>query len=358
MRKKGFTLIELLGVIVILGIISVLIVPVVNNMLLESREKLAKAQEESILKAAKNWGHANMFLLPDCDGAATCGDTITVTLGLLMNDGFLDNQTIKDVQKNKIYSEATEIVVGKKNNQNTYTIGENPFSDEIDMPEGGPSIVFNGSSTITEEANRDGSAYYKEPGLTVKNKDNTDIGYTIEVIRISLRGVKENTQIYKATKAAGSTGYEIGFNTQTVANYKIIYTATANGKTAKNIRNIQVKDTTPPTISFVSNIEVDYDYAHLYRTKANGGELENNVVVINPTLSSAVANQQRADYLKQISKVVVMDNSCDRADLNISITSDIPKENLQEGTYAITYKVTDKYKNSLKKTRMVRIIKN
>jgi len=79
--KKGFTLIELLGVIVLLGVLSLLIVPVVNNMMIESREQLAASQEKAILKAAKNWGHAHIFMLPDCDGAAACDDTITITLG-------------------------------------------------------------------------------------------------------------------------------------------------------------------------------------------------------------------------------------------------------------------------------------
>ena len=350
MKKAGFTLIELLGVIVILGIISVLVVPVVNNLMTDSRDKIADAQSESIMKAAKNWGHSNIFLLPDCDGVASCSDTITITLGQVMNDGFLDNQLIKDVKKNKIYSEATEIIIGKSNNQNTYVLGENPYADEIQTPEGGPSIIFNGSSTITEEANRDGSAYYREPGITVKNAADTAIGYKIEVIRTSLKGAKDNTTIYTATKTAAEKNYEIGFNTQTVGNYKIVYTATDSGKTTKNVRNIQVKDTTPPTVSFVSNIEVDKGYYEIYSKESN---LRSSIVVIAPTVSSAQANIDRANYLKQISKVVIMDNSCTDPELTKVITSDVKNE---PGTYAITYKITDKYKNTIKKTRMVKII--
>lgn len=349
--KKGFTLIELLGVIVILGVLSVLIVPVVNNIMLESREKLAKSQEEAILKAAKNWGHANMFMLPDCDGAATCSDTITITLGQVMNDGFLDNQLIKDVNKNKIYSEATEIVVGKKNNQNTYVLAENPYADDIETPEGGPTIVFNGSSTITEEANRDGSALFLEPGVTVKNAAGQNIGYKVEVVRTSEKGAKVNKNILSTNKDAGASNYDFGFNTKLVANYKITYTATADGKTAKNVRNVQIKDTTAPTISFVNNIEVAKSYANQYISDTT---LKGNIAYLASNISSNEVNSQRSTYLRQISKVVVFDNSCGPGEYkNLKITSSVEKE---LGSYTVTYEISDIYGNKNKKVRNVRIV--
>ena len=351
--KKGFTLIELLGVIVILGVLSVLIVPVVNNIMLESREKLADSQGQAILKAAKNWGHANMFMLPDCDGAASCDDdTITITLGQIMNDGFLDNQLIKDVNKNKIYSEATEIVIGKKNNQNTYTFGDNPYADDIEMPEGGPTIVLTGSSTITEEANRDGSDNFLDPGVTVKNAAGQNIGYKLDVVRTSEKGAKVNKTILAQTdKSAGASNYSLGFNTQLVANYKITYTATSDGKTAKMVRNVQVKDTTPPTISFVNNIEVAKSYAGQYSTF---NTLKGNMVYLPSNISSNDVNSQRSTYLRQISKVVVFDNSCGPGEYkNLKITSSVEPD---LGSYTITYEIADKYGNKNKKVRNVRIV--
>ena len=53
--KKGFTLIELLAVIIILGIIALLTVPVINNALINSRERSYNAQVAMIIDAATRW---------------------------------------------------------------------------------------------------------------------------------------------------------------------------------------------------------------------------------------------------------------------------------------------------------------
>ena len=51
--KKGFTLVELLAVIIILGVLSVLIVPKVINTLNDSEQKTNMASAEGLLKAAE-----------------------------------------------------------------------------------------------------------------------------------------------------------------------------------------------------------------------------------------------------------------------------------------------------------------
>lgn len=51
--KKGFTLVELLAVLVILGILSVLIVPKIVNTLNESEQKTNMVSAENLLKAAE-----------------------------------------------------------------------------------------------------------------------------------------------------------------------------------------------------------------------------------------------------------------------------------------------------------------
>ena len=51
--KKGFTLVELLAVIVILGVLSVLIVPKIKKTLNNSKEKINLASANELLKAAE-----------------------------------------------------------------------------------------------------------------------------------------------------------------------------------------------------------------------------------------------------------------------------------------------------------------
>lgn len=54
-RKKGFTLIELLAVIVIIGLISVLIIPKVGTTIKDSRKKTYEVSSNALSRAASNY---------------------------------------------------------------------------------------------------------------------------------------------------------------------------------------------------------------------------------------------------------------------------------------------------------------
>ena len=54
MKKKGFTLIELLAVIVILAVIALIAVPVVMNVIEQSKEGALKSTARNILEIAEN----------------------------------------------------------------------------------------------------------------------------------------------------------------------------------------------------------------------------------------------------------------------------------------------------------------
>ena len=107
MNKKGFTLIELLAVIIIIGILTVLIVPNLLSYVETSREASYNQLLHSIVVAAENY-------YQECDygdlssytgGVCNVVDSeIAVTLGDLANTGFLsvndtspDNENIKVV---------------------------------------------------------------------------------------------------------------------------------------------------------------------------------------------------------------------------------------------------------------------
>ncbi|SFE97501.1 type IV pilus assembly protein PilA [Paenibacillus catalpae] len=80
-EEKGFTLIELLAVIVILAVIAVIAVPLIGNIIENTREKSDLATARQIYDAARLWAtDSNNGDLGNTD----------ITLATLQGDGFLD----------------------------------------------------------------------------------------------------------------------------------------------------------------------------------------------------------------------------------------------------------------------------
>ena len=89
MKKNGFTLIEILGVIVILGLISALIYPVINNVLNDNKQKLYDKQISNLEKIAYNWSIENTEILPK-EG------TYFLSFGKLQEDGYIKESDVKN----------------------------------------------------------------------------------------------------------------------------------------------------------------------------------------------------------------------------------------------------------------------
>lgn len=87
MKRKGFTLIELLAVIVILGLLSVIIAPVITGILTKSEDDAYNKQVDNLIKAANTWGLKNIEELP------TSGKKI-IQLDTLVNDGIVEDDEI------------------------------------------------------------------------------------------------------------------------------------------------------------------------------------------------------------------------------------------------------------------------
>lgn len=84
--KKGFTLIEILGVIVILGVLALITIPVIDNVLRESREKAYNQNVEYILGAALKYSF-------NLDYSTT---ESTLELQTLKNAGLLKDEDIRN----------------------------------------------------------------------------------------------------------------------------------------------------------------------------------------------------------------------------------------------------------------------
>ena len=57
--KKGFTLLELLGVLVLITIVSLIAYLIVFNVIRETREKVFKQNEKTLISLAENYVFIN-----------------------------------------------------------------------------------------------------------------------------------------------------------------------------------------------------------------------------------------------------------------------------------------------------------
>ena len=118
-RKRGFTLIELLGVIIIVSLLVLIITPVVNNIIKDSKDKLYDKTLENIKLAAKNWASdsENKDLLPD-----DISNCVVVTLAQLKAGGYIDLD-IKDPRNGQKLSDDITVIVTKNTGRYDYDWG-------------------------------------------------------------------------------------------------------------------------------------------------------------------------------------------------------------------------------------------
>jgi prepilin-type N-terminal cleavage/methylation domain-containing protein len=88
MNKKGFTLIEILAVITIIGILGIITVSNIYENQTNSKSKLTEIEKNNIISAAKNYAASNITKLPQ-----NVGDSITVDVKTLIDDGYLEEES-------------------------------------------------------------------------------------------------------------------------------------------------------------------------------------------------------------------------------------------------------------------------
>lgn len=136
MKNKGFTLVELIAVIVILGLISLIAIPTVNNSIIKYKDKLEADAIKNIEQAAKNWAADNINKLPNSvydksEGATNLYMTypdidteqdfseLKIKLSNLQNTGYIDS-TVKNPKDNKEFCTTATVTIRKTNTGYTY----------------------------------------------------------------------------------------------------------------------------------------------------------------------------------------------------------------------------------------------
>ena len=96
MKRKGFTLIELLGVIIILGILSMITFPIILNQIKNAKQGIKESTKTLIIDAAKDYYEDNTNNYETIEGMTYCIDTKT-----LIDNNYL-NKKLKDEKLNDI----------------------------------------------------------------------------------------------------------------------------------------------------------------------------------------------------------------------------------------------------------------
>ena len=112
--KRGFTLIELLTVITIIGLLSLIVVPIVDTIIKDNSNELYNMQIKNIEDAAKNWASDNIFSLPsDID------DTMQITICDLEKAGFIEID-MRNPKTNERFYKDSYVVITKTSYGYTY----------------------------------------------------------------------------------------------------------------------------------------------------------------------------------------------------------------------------------------------
>ena len=227
-KRNGFSLAELLAVIVLLGIISIILVPNITKLLKDSKEDLYNKQIKVIELATKLWAtdkENKIFLVNNQEWP------YIVTLGDLQDASYID-ENIVNPNTDENFSDSTLIYINYENNQYTYEVDKDTVNGETKI------ITLQGERNYKLEVNSN----YIEPGYSAKDLEGKDITTTIE------------TSINKN----GLPIEEI--DTSILTNYTIKYTVTykdkeGNTKTGIAFRRIKVVDTTAPEITCLECID-------------------------------------------------------------------------------------------------------
>jgi len=142
MKNKGFTLVELMGVIILLGVISVIIVPVVKDVIKEAKQKGYENQVNTIVESAKNWAASNIDLLPETD-------SILVKIETLKKEGFLENKKLINPVSDVEMNACVMITYNEDYNQYEYEYNEKCFA---------PNPIIEYTDNCMEDSNAECSA--------------------------------------------------------------------------------------------------------------------------------------------------------------------------------------------------------
>ena len=294
-NKNGFTLVELIGVVILIGIITLIAVPSVDYIITKTKNNAYNRTLDTLKDGLRNWVTDNKELIYED------GEEIIVTLSDLKEQGYIEYD-IKNPKTSTCLANAMQFKITrvKDTEKDTY---EYTFLDE-ELLDGSlkdceavsktPSIYLLGDNPQKIEITNDSTLTYAsfDPGATAKSSAGEDISSSI---------VKSNNVNLKVLGK----------------DYHAKYTIIENGISKTLTRKVYVVDTTAPELNVPEDLEIEI------------GETLNIMEGVTATDNSGVAPTIKTSG---------------------SINYNRP------GEYVITYIATDKSGNSVSKDRKITLI--
>ena len=292
MTMCGFTLVELMAIIVILGILSVVIVPKIGDSISSSKNKAYQVQVESIKKGV------NDFLVENGDIVAD-GERVTFTLGVVKQGGYLPID-IKNPLTKKNFSNESNINVSKTNGN--YNIELNLFDMEnynSNIDSNSPIIILNGD--YIEYVDVFGS--YTDKGATASD-------------------FSGNSLLVSSPSYYLGDASQTGVNTSVLGTYSAVYSVSdSSGNRSSATRTIIVRDNEVPIITVPSTSNISL-------SEVNGFNLKSGLSV-SDNYDGVISND------------------------NVTTTSNLAS---RVGTYVVTYRAEDSSHNVAEARRVIHVV--
>lgn len=263
--KKGFTLTELIGVIVLLATILLILVPVVDKQLKESKQKVYQKQIDSIKLGAQKFYEDLITKLDQ-------NESMKIYLSELKQTDNVEKNISNPLTKESFPNDM-EIEIKNEDGMITYTVLEDSGSDDGIYDGNTPKITLNGDS-ITYVNLNDAAGY-------------TDLGATA-----SANG-----------RAVSIETTSNDFNIAQVGVYTYIYKAVNNNRVAYSTRTVIVKDLEAPTLIFPETpLTVSLNEVLTYNFLSDVVVTDNSGEAIVPTVETNFGGLTGTYTIKYIAK--------------------------------------------------------